>query len=315
MIILVQVGLFSTRWGLRVRAVGEHPTAADTVGIRVLGTRYRNVILGGLIAGIGGAYLTIGSVGTFNKDMSSGLGYIALAAMIFGRWTPLGALAARAAVRLRQLAAVHPVHHQRADPVLHPADGALPGDDHRRGRAGRPGPGAGRRRTAVRQGMTSRIPYAAASGQRGASWPRRHRPAPARRRGGPRLRLGARRRRARPAEAEVPARRPGRLRRRRRCPGTPRRSARWPSGRPAGAGLPRPDAPVRGPPGRAVVHGVRTAVAAGCRVIVLTNAAGGIRAGYGRPAGADQRPAEPDRPVAAVRRRRRPTATQPGSPT
>jgi len=94
MIILVQVGLFSTKWGLRVRAVGEHPAAADTVGIRVLATRYRNVILGGLIAGIGGAYLTVGSVGTFTKDMSSGLGYIALAAMIFGRWTPLGATAA-----------------------------------------------------------------------------------------------------------------------------------------------------------------------------------------------------------------------------
>jgi ABC-type uncharacterized transport system permease subunit len=94
MIILVQVGLFRTKWGLRVRAVGEHPTAADTVGIRVRATRYRNVILGGLIAGIGGAYLTVGSVGTFTKDMSSGLGYIALAAMIFGRWTPLGATAA-----------------------------------------------------------------------------------------------------------------------------------------------------------------------------------------------------------------------------
>ena len=93
-IILVQVGLFSTRWGLRVRAVGEHPTAADTVGINVLGIRYRNLVLGGLLAGIGGAYLTIGSVGTFSKDMSSGLGYIALAAMIFGRWTPLGATAA-----------------------------------------------------------------------------------------------------------------------------------------------------------------------------------------------------------------------------
>jgi general nucleoside transport system permease protein len=93
-VILVQIGLFSTRWGLRVRAVGEHPTAADTVGIRVLATRYRNVILGGLLAGIGGAYLTVGSVGTFSPGMSSGLGYIALAAMIFGRWTPLGATAA-----------------------------------------------------------------------------------------------------------------------------------------------------------------------------------------------------------------------------
>jgi ABC-type uncharacterized transport system permease subunit len=93
-IIGVQIALFSTRWGLRVRAVGEHPTAADTVGIRVLGTRYSNVIMGGLLAGIGGAYLTVGSVGTFSPGMSSGLGYIGLAAMIFGRWTPLGATAA-----------------------------------------------------------------------------------------------------------------------------------------------------------------------------------------------------------------------------
>src|SRR5262249_8806482 len=61
LIIVIQVGLFSTRWGLRVRAVGEHPTAADTVGIKVLWTRYRNVVLGGMVAGIGGAYLTIGS--------------------------------------------------------------------------------------------------------------------------------------------------------------------------------------------------------------------------------------------------------------
>ncbi len=93
-LILVQVGLFQTRWGLRVRAVGEHPTAADTVGIRVLATRYRNVILGGLVAGIGGAYLTIGVVGAFGKGISSGKGYIALAAMIFGRWTPFGAVGA-----------------------------------------------------------------------------------------------------------------------------------------------------------------------------------------------------------------------------
>ena len=93
-LILVQVLLFSTRWGLRVRAVGEHPMAADTVGIRVLGTRYAAVIMGGLIAGIGGAYLTIGSSGNFAPGISSGYGYIALAALIFGRWTPFGALAA-----------------------------------------------------------------------------------------------------------------------------------------------------------------------------------------------------------------------------
>ena len=93
-VIAIQVALFHTRWGLRVRAVGEHPTAADTVGIGVIWTRYRNVILGGLIAGIGGAYLTIGSVGSFNQNISSGFGYIALAALIFGRWTPLGSVAA-----------------------------------------------------------------------------------------------------------------------------------------------------------------------------------------------------------------------------
>jgi general nucleoside transport system permease protein len=91
---VVQFGLFRTRWGLRTRAVGEHPTAAETVGIRVLAVRYRNVIISGLIAGIGGAYFTIGSVGSFGPNMSSGEGYIALAAMIFGRYTPVGAVGA-----------------------------------------------------------------------------------------------------------------------------------------------------------------------------------------------------------------------------
>jgi simple sugar transport system permease protein len=90
----VSFALFRTRWGLRTRAVGEHPVAADTVGIRVLALRYRNVILAGLIAGIGGAYFTIGSVGSFGINMSSGEGYIALAAMIFGRYTPWGAVLA-----------------------------------------------------------------------------------------------------------------------------------------------------------------------------------------------------------------------------
>jgi simple sugar transport system permease protein len=94
LLIAVQVGLTRTRWGLRTRAIGEHPVAADTVGIRVLALRYRNVILAGLIAGIGGSYFTIGSVGSFGPNMSSGEGYIALAAMIFGRYTPLGAIGA-----------------------------------------------------------------------------------------------------------------------------------------------------------------------------------------------------------------------------
>jgi simple sugar transport system permease protein len=94
LVVLVNIALFRTRWGLRVRAVGEHPRAAETVGIRVIGTRYSNVIIGGVIAGIGGASFTIGSVGEFSPEMTAGLGYVALAAMIFGRWRPFGALGA-----------------------------------------------------------------------------------------------------------------------------------------------------------------------------------------------------------------------------
>jgi simple sugar transport system permease protein len=91
---LIHYGLFYTRWGLRVRAVGEHPRAADTVGINVLWTRYRNVILGGVVAGIGGAYYTLGSTGSFVRDMTAGRGFVGLAAMIFGAWTPIGAFLA-----------------------------------------------------------------------------------------------------------------------------------------------------------------------------------------------------------------------------
>ncbi|TAM89050.1 MAG: ABC transporter permease [Jatrophihabitans sp.] len=94
LIVVVDVGLFRTRWGLRTRAVGEHPKAADTVGIKVNRTRYRNVIIAGLIAGLAGAFLTIGGSGQFNSNISSGKGFIALAAVIFGRWSPRGAVAA-----------------------------------------------------------------------------------------------------------------------------------------------------------------------------------------------------------------------------
>jgi general nucleoside transport system permease protein len=94
LIVLIDVALFRTRWGLRTRAVGEHPKAADTVGINVLRTRYVNTVLGGFVAGLAGAYITIGTVGAFTKNISSGKGFIALAAVIFGRWSPRGAVGA-----------------------------------------------------------------------------------------------------------------------------------------------------------------------------------------------------------------------------
>jgi general nucleoside transport system permease protein len=87
----VYFGLFHTKWGLRVRSVGEHPQAADTVGINVSSTRFWNVSLAGAIAGLGGAYFTLGSVGLFTKEMTAGQGFIALAAVIFGRWDPIRA--------------------------------------------------------------------------------------------------------------------------------------------------------------------------------------------------------------------------------
>ena len=93
-LIVLTVGLFSTRWGLRLRSVGEHPKAADTLGINVFRTRYMAVLLGGMMAGFAGAYFTLGSVGRFDEFMTAGKGFIALAAMIFGNWTPLGAFGA-----------------------------------------------------------------------------------------------------------------------------------------------------------------------------------------------------------------------------
>ena len=92
--IVLQVLLFRSRWGLRTRAVGEHPKAAETVGIDVIVVRYRNVILGGLFAGLAGAWFTLENGSTFQTGMTNGRGFIALAALIFGRWTPLGAFGA-----------------------------------------------------------------------------------------------------------------------------------------------------------------------------------------------------------------------------
>lgn len=94
LVIFLQYAVFHTPWGIRMRSVGEHPRAADTVGINVNRMRFVNIILAGVLAGLGGAFLVLESVGRFQKLMTSGRGFIALAVMIFGRWTPVGAFGA-----------------------------------------------------------------------------------------------------------------------------------------------------------------------------------------------------------------------------
>ncbi len=91
MVVVTHFVLFRTVWGLRTRSVGEHPRAADTVGINVIFMRYINVIIGGMVAGLGGGFLTLEAVGSFERLMTNGRGFIALAAMIFGKWNPYGA--------------------------------------------------------------------------------------------------------------------------------------------------------------------------------------------------------------------------------
>ena len=91
LLVVTHILLYYTRWGLRTRAVGEHPKAADTLGINVFKTRYVSVLISGAIAGLAGSYMSIGAAGRFNEGMTAGKGFLGLAAMIFGNWNPGGA--------------------------------------------------------------------------------------------------------------------------------------------------------------------------------------------------------------------------------
>jgi ABC-type uncharacterized transport system permease subunit len=123
LVIVFQVLLFRSRWGLRTRAVGEHPRAAETVGIDVIRLRYRNVVLSGALAALGGAYLSMEATNAFQAGMTQGRGFIGLAAMIVGRWTPLGALGAAllfaSAQAISQSIGVSPPPGQLGDLLSH----------------------------------------------------------------------------------------------------------------------------------------------------------------------------------------------------
>jgi general nucleoside transport system permease protein len=90
MVLVVWFILFRTTWGLKIRAVGEHPHAADTLGISVARVRYLSLVFTGAMAGLAGAFLSIGTLNTFQENMTGGRGFIAYTAIVFGKWQPVG---------------------------------------------------------------------------------------------------------------------------------------------------------------------------------------------------------------------------------
>ena len=146
--------LFRTSIGLRLRAVGEHPRAAETVGISVYKTRYVAVVVSGILAALGGAYLSIGFVGSFNEGMTNGRGFIALAAVIFGNWRPFGAYAAAVLFGASTALSFRLATYSDSAAVHLPGAAVRP-DAHRRRRRDRPLDPTRRRWPPVREAVTT----------------------------------------------------------------------------------------------------------------------------------------------------------------
>jgi len=173
LVAVVYYVLYKSPYGLRLRSVGEHPSAADTVGIKVLRMRYSAVLLSGVLAGLGGATIAMTTTGSFSHNTISGQGFIALAAVIFGKWNPLGALGAALffgfAQSINNVLQLFDFSYPRSVGVhLH---AALRADDSRPRRRGRPFQGAGSVRGALLPGQEVKKPIAGPIEKKRTSFP------------------------------------------------------------------------------------------------------------------------------------------------